>query len=129
MRSVKSPKLSRTATMIGIAVVCVIIVFFSYPFAIAEFAGKNMPAGWEPELGEMNLGQIHKEIGPPAFSMSAKEYQDWVKYHWWGVEILKIMAVDCCGQNARPSDIQYIVYVKGRAKPVRVEFIFQSTKN
>lgn len=127
MWPVMSPK-SRRERRIGIAVVCVIIAFFSYPFAIAELAVKNMPPKWSPKLGEMNFGEIHKEIGPPQFNMSAKDYQDWVEYHWWGVEVLKIMSFDCCAKNARPSDIQYIVYVKGRDKPARMEFIFENTK-
>lgn len=122
MRQVNSPKsISPISWGIGIAT----IAFLTYPVTIAQTVGKDLPSGWSPKLGKLTFSAIYKEIGPPELDMSAKEYQGWAEYHWWGVKMLKIASHNCCVSQAHPSHIQYLVYVKGRDDPVVNEFIFE----
>lgn len=103
-----------------------VIVYFLYMRAIIELARKDVPSDWSSKLGEMNFDEIYKKIGRPQDDASAKQYQNWIEYHWWGIKMLKIAASDCCKPTTRPYGIYYIVYAKGKYAPVYHETIFRS---
>lgn len=81
---------------------------------------------WSSNLGEMNFKEIYQRLGPPQEDVSAKDYQNWVEHHWWGVKMLKIIARDCCEATAKPKTIVYIVYVSGSYNPKYRKIIYKS---
>ena len=127
MWHVKYWKTSAKVVKIVSACLGLSIVLFAYPYLVAEIAARNRPTGWSSDLGHLTFQEIYKAIGPPQASMSAKDYQDWENQHWWGVEVLKVVSDNCCVLQSRPSDIQYVVYVKGKSSPARREYIYERT--
>jgi hypothetical protein len=115
----------RRRKIIGIAVLIVVAVFFSYPYVIAAVAERNKPEGWSKSLGALQLRDIHHVIGAPQVKFTAKDYEDWEVRHWWGGEILKVIYTDCCRMDARPATIQYIIYVKGRDMPIIRKYVYE----
>jgi hypothetical protein len=102
------------------------ISYLLYLVAILELAGKDMPPNWSAKLGELHFYEIYEKIGPPQDDASAKQYQNWIEYHWWGTKMLKISASQCCKPSAQPSEIYYIVYAKGKYAPIHSEILFRS---
>jgi hypothetical protein len=123
MQQVKSP-LVRMILLCGVGIIFAAACYFTYLFAISELARKALPPNWSPELGELTFQEIHTKIGPPQDDASAKQYQNWIGYHWWGTKMLRIISADCCKPSARPSQISYVVYAKGRYTPIYYEMLF-----
>lgn len=119
----KSP-LVRKIIFSGVGVIFAATSYFSYLFAIAELGTRELPLNWSSDLGAMTFQAIHRKIGPPQDDAPAKQYQNWVEYHWWGTKMLRILSADCCKPSARPSEISYVVYAKGRYRPVHYEILF-----
>lgn len=101
-------------------------IYFLYPRGIFELYGRNMPPMWSSDLGNMNFKEIYEKLGPPQEDVSAKDYQNWLEYHWWGVKMLKIISSDCCKPTAKPNTVVYIVYVNGWYDPAYRKVISKS---
>jgi hypothetical protein len=124
MLQVKSP-LVRMIVFSAVGIIFAATAYFSYLFAIAEHARKNLPRHWSSELGELTFEDIYAKIGRPQDDAAAKQYQNWIEYHWWGTKMLRIISGDCCKPSARPSQISYVVYANGRYVPVHYETLFR----
>lgn len=105
-----------------------VAIFFLYPKSIVVLYGENIPPKWSPDLGSMNFKEIYEKLGPPQEAASAKDYQNWLEYHWWGVKVLKIISSDCCKPNAKPHVVIYVVCVNGWYDPAYQQVISKSAK-
>jgi hypothetical protein len=88
--------------------------FLVYPAAIVSIYGGSPPPEWDKSLLQMNVAEIHDKLGPPDEDVSAKDYQTWIKRHWWGMEVLEIIVEDCCKKHSRPNDIFFYIKINGR---------------
>jgi len=95
-----------------------VMVYYLYPMAIIELYGKHIPSKWSQNFAGMNLGEIYQKVGLPQEEASAKDFQEWVDYQWWGVRTLKIITPNCCAPTSKPDEIIYLVYVNGWYNPV-----------
>ncbi|MGO4702726.1 hypothetical protein [Dyella sp. 2RAB6] len=93
-----------------------------YPAVLEQVHGE-IPSDWRLDYRRMTVGQINSALGEPSEVASAKEYQSWVRKHWWGVEELKIIAPGCCAPESRPSEAYYVVHAKGFYDPVATKRI------
>ena len=98
-------------TFFAISMVCAI--YFGYPKIIVEMYGKEIPEKWRMNYSDMSIGDIEKVIGSPQDVMSAKDYQVWWDYQWWGYKELTLMASNCCQSNVKPNYMEYAVHVNG----------------
>ena len=83
----------------------------AYEQAIVVIYGRHLPKAWAIDLSNLTFGEIYQQIGPPQENLAAKGYQSWVVYHWWGRQVLEMGLQDCCPSTARPTGIDYWVYV------------------
>jgi hypothetical protein len=116
--SVKQVNISRLLKITGALLAAALVIYVMYPWAICWIYGKDVPAAWTSELGEMNFEKIYERLGPPQEFATAKDYQIWLERHWWGVKVLKVIASGCCQHFQKPDEVIYIVYVKGRYEPI-----------
>lgn len=93
-----------------------------YP-AILERVHSEVPSDWRLDFPRMTIGQITSALGEPSEVASAKEYQAWVRRHWWGEEELKVIAPACCAAESKPSEVYYVVHAKGFYDPVTTKRI------
>lgn len=114
---------------IGFGIFLSVAIYFFYPRVISEFYGKEIPPEWSSDLGGMNFAQIYQKLGPPQEDVSAKDYQNWLEHHWWGVKILKVISNDCCKSTLKPKAVVYIVHVNGWYEPAFQETIVASENN
>jgi len=104
--------------LVSLSAIGLITTYFLYPQVILELYGKEMPEKWASNFGGMSFSQIYQRLGPPQEDASAKDYQQWVESHWWGIKLLKVISVDCCQSASKPSIVMYLVYVNGWYDPV-----------
>ena len=83
----------------------------AYEQAIVVIYGRHLPKAWAIDLSNLTLGEIYQQIGPPQENLAAKGYQNWVVYHWWGRQVLRMGLEDYGPLTSRPTDIDYMAYV------------------
>jgi hypothetical protein len=93
-----------------------------YPAVLGQMHAE-VPPDWRLDFRRTTIGQINSTLGEPSEVASAKEYQSWVRKHWWGVEELKVIAPGCCTPESKPSEAYYIVRAKGFYEPVATKRI------
>jgi hypothetical protein len=113
----KPPNLYRVIRLAAINVFFLLAGYFVCLQAFIELTAKKIPPQWSSTLGELTLDQISRKIGPPREDASAKQFQNWIEYHWWGIKMLKVVSRDY-RPTARPSQISYIVFLKGKYAPI-----------
>lgn len=40
----------------------------------------------------VDVGKMEKAIRSPQENVAAKDYQNWLEFHWWGVKQLKLLS-------------------------------------
>lgn len=110
-----------TAVLVGMLVL-VGVWRLGYPVALG-YAFGEVPPDWRINFRQMTIGQINSALGEPSEVASAKEYQSWVRKHWWGIEELRVITRDCCASESRPSEAYYLVHAKGFYDPVTTKRI------
>jgi hypothetical protein len=109
----------------GLGLLLSAAIYFLYPRAIFELYG-DIPPRWSSDLGNMNFEEIYKKLGPPQEDVAAKDYQNWLEPHWWGVKVLTIVSSDCCKSTEKPTTVMYVVYVNGWYDPAYRKIIVKS---
>jgi hypothetical protein len=64
------------------------------------------------------MTEIHRTLGEPTGDASAKQFQEWIEPHWWGMKVLTVTATDIQKQSTYPAAIDYRVYVNGKYSAV-----------
>lgn len=113
----------RLGAIAGGALAVLALVAMIYPAVIGLIYRNDLPHGWSDELAGMTFGEIHQKIGLPHEDASEKGWVNWVIPHWWGVQVLKILAEPCCKAADLPGDIVYLVYVESRYNPVVSKYL------
>jgi hypothetical protein len=114
----------KRAFIIATVSIAISVVFsFAYKRAIVVVYGQQIPVAWASDFADMNFGEIYQKIGPPQEDVSAKEYQNWLVYQWWGWQMLTVTSNDCCKLTSKPTNIYYTVHVNGWYKPAYIKKI------
>jgi len=102
----------KRAFIIAVCVATLLMVFpLVYRKVIVVMYGQQIPKAWSSNFADMNFGEIYQKIGLPQEDVSAKGYQNWLSYKWWGWQMLKMDLQDCCPLTSEPTGIYYIVHV------------------
>jgi hypothetical protein len=109
--------LRRLAYLVALGILIIACFYVLYPKAIYGLYGRDIPPKWSSDFTSMTFAQINQALGHPQDDASAKGFQNWVEFHWWGQKILKMTADDFYKPGARPEGIYYIVYVDGWYHP------------
>lgn len=95
---------------------------YGYPAALAHIYSE-VPSAWRMDFQHMTTEQIKGALGDPDEVASAKDFQSWLRVHWWGVEELKVLTPACCGPESVPSDAYYVIHVNGFYRPALIKQI------
>ena len=119
---------SRLRKKAALLLVLLAILSLFYLAIILRAGDQNIPPQWSAELGQMTFAEIYQKIGFPQEDVCAKQYQNWRELHWWGSTVLKISAANSCRLDAKPDEIYYRIYIKGKYAPVFKKTLFESNR-
>jgi len=94
-----------------------------YPWIITREFSRETPVAWNKTLLSMAMREIYQTLGQPDEDVSTKEYQSWIRKHWWGWQQLKVLVPHCCTAASRPSEVYYVVHVNGFYDPIIIRRI------
>lgn len=108
-------KLGRMVAGISVLVALSLMLWrYVYPVAIAAWVAPS--AAWAMSSSAKTRGEVYAILGKPDENVCAKDYENWLAPHWWGMEQLKVVA-EGCTPDARLSSIYYILRVDGFYEP------------